>query len=499
MNLVQTLLSRIFLGEVAAKVDSFNDIIVKTKVALKPLKPYHKPVPNEKTKSNTQSKPVAKPVILSESDVAKPKSLDLPSPKRKHNGFNNLPSPIPDVSRVVGNNGCDPKQRLCETPDLILTSSPLHKIAPKNCDDFLIEDRDLSDHPFEATNLFLSPIHSPTKQTRDDSFNDDQHQQEEPKSSAVYNFLTSQIDQRHLPKASTENRIKMGLSAFEIERNLKNVAKSETKKIIKDPVQFSDVSTSVKNASAPIKIVPNLENASEEVKEEKTKKKKNKEEKEEDEVKIVLPKKGPRPEEPATSAVFNFTSRKDVPDYISNDTSRAPSKLVIPKPDEPGIKLLSEALLTNFKEIQEVLEEEELIKSLEARPPSPCDVTFINDNVLIDGKSSLIQTNSKKVKLNISFLDNAEIYEYPSEISLLLEETHVSTLAGSHQVGHSVPALSGSLLATYTPKTTGDFQLGVTKTIKMDEKEQPVQDEKFQEVEEKPVLFSSGSTSDILF
>lgn len=83
-------------------MDSFNDIIVKTKVALKSTKPAiksAKPVLNDKAKSNTHHvKPVAKPVILNE-DVAKPKSLDLRSPRQEKKGFNSLPSPIPDVSR----------------------------------------------------------------------------------------------------------------------------------------------------------------------------------------------------------------------------------------------------------------------------------------------------------------------------------------------------------------------------------------------------------------
>lgn len=44
-----------------------------------------------------------------------------------------------------------------------------------------------------------------------------------------------------------------------------------------------------------------------------------------------VPKKPKVRQEEATIAVFNFTSRKDVPDYISNDTSRVPSRPVIPK------------------------------------------------------------------------------------------------------------------------------------------------------------------------
>lgn len=45
------------------------------------------------------------------------------------------------------------------------------------------------------------------------------------------------------------------------------------------------------------------------------------------------------------------------------------------------------------------------------------------------------------LQLNISFVDDAEIYEYPSEISLLVEE--FSTIGGSAQVGHNTPTLSG--------------------------------------------------------
>lgn len=47
------------------------------------------------------------------------------------------------------------------------------------------------------------------------------------------------------------------------------------------------------------------------------------------------------------------------------------------------------------------------------------------------------------MQLNISFVDDAEIYEYPSEISLLVEESQFSTIGGSAQVGHNTPTLSG--------------------------------------------------------
>jgi hypothetical protein len=48
-------------------------------------------------------------------------------------------------------------------------------------------------------------------------------------------------------------------------------------------------------------------------------------------------------------------------------------------------------------------DDDEILRSLEG-PPSPCDVTFINDNILIDGKSSLSQ-KTKKAKVNPSNLD----------------------------------------------------------------------------------------------
>lgn len=51
-------------------------------------------------------------------------------------------------------------------------------------------------------------------------------------------------------------------------------------------------------------------------------------------------------------------------------------------------------------------EDDEIMRSLES-PPSPCDVTFINDNILIDGKSSLSQkTKRSKVCIFIILLFN---------------------------------------------------------------------------------------------
>lgn len=66
---------------------------------------------------------------------------------------------------------------------------------------------------------------------------------------------------------------------------------------------------------------------------------------------------------------------------------------VLFQPGESGIILIPGAtILDSF-----VDEDEELLRSLEG-PPSPCDVTFINDNILIDGKSSLSQ-KTKRAKV----------------------------------------------------------------------------------------------------
>lgn len=89
-----------FLGDVASKVDSFNDIIVKNNVASTATKPTiktSKPVITDKSRNNHHHVRPAKPVILSE-EIMKPKTLELSSPKQEKKDFNNLPSPIPDVS-----------------------------------------------------------------------------------------------------------------------------------------------------------------------------------------------------------------------------------------------------------------------------------------------------------------------------------------------------------------------------------------------------------------
>ncbi|XP_030763263.1 uncharacterized protein LOC115887881 isoform X2 [Sitophilus oryzae] len=620
-------------GDVAAKVDSFNNIIVKAKVASKTSKPpikHIKSSTNDKHKNQHHHRPVAKPVILNE-DIIKPKTLDLKGSKRNRKDIRSLPSPIPDVSRVdirnqeTGDARNSIRNHLCETPDLILTSSPLPKVASpgfrKHSPEYFMADVKLLLSP-EATNRFVSPVLSPKQHHLHEDKMDlpgiklispiSQNNITKSSASSVFNFINAQVDQKHLPIVNKnvsddkvpvseplnievngsggEQRMKRSLSAIEIEKNHKNSLKSaednqneveevthkddetlkklDEKKGIRKIVEslekiekemgipssvsvevssdnqngFSNNSknsfdgsgvtehidkpksiteltgTTVKTAPKYTKPASSSEITSP-VSEKSTKdvdridrvalkpvqsvseniRKTN----DEGTVKILLPKK-PKPRvEESTTAVFNFTTRTDVPDYIANDKSRTPSLPVIPKPDEPGIKIISETFLSNFKEIQELMEEDDLIRALETRPPSPCDVTFLNDNILIDGKSSLIQCTSKRTKLKISFVDDAEIYEYPSETSVLLEDSALSSPLGG-AVGHSVPLLSGSTLATYIPKSTEEFQLGVTKappppSPKPDVTEVPEMSEVILEEVDQPVAFSSGGTTDMLF
>uniref|UniRef100_A0A1I8PMD5 Uncharacterized protein n=1 Tax=Stomoxys calcitrans TaxID=35570 RepID=A0A1I8PMD5_STOCA len=56
-------------------------------------------------------------------------------------------------------------------------------------------------------------------------------------------------------------------------------------------------------------------------------------------------------------------------------------------------------------------------------PPSPCDVEFVNANIVIDGKSSIRQ-KSKDATFHVQFNDTlTSTFEYPSEASLIVEDS----------------------------------------------------------------------------
>ncbi|CAH0553686.1 unnamed protein product [Brassicogethes aeneus] len=303
-------------GDVAAKVDTYNSIIVKAKASKKPLI-KHKPVINDKKPPAPQ--PRAPKIIANDDKVAKnkPKSLQVNKVPKSA-----LMSPIPDVSRIdFPNQKGDKEKQLSETPDLILTSSPI--LAPgsptfkKSTEQFLNEEIRVCS---PDGNIFASPKVSPTANDNVDS----PGKIIKAAGTAVFNFSNAPVEQSHLPinknvstaKTPLEKPLKIDVNGFghndakkvpaspnevisptirkaklespkanltttEIEKNLINTAKSSS----------ASVSPPKPAASAVPEVSKN----------------------------VVVPKVKRAQEPTSTTAVFNFTARKDVPDYISND------------------------------------------------------------------------------------------------------------------------------------------------------------------------------------
>lgn len=190
------------------------------------------------------------------------------------------------------------------------------------------------------------------------------------------------------------------------------------------------------------------------------------------------PARRPRAPPPAaTSVVFNFSNRKEVPDYIENDgiILRGTRRNRI-KAGEPGIVVLRPEALARSDSDSET--------ETDGGPPSPCCVRFINDNVLINGRSSMPgKPNRDRIaKLKLQFDDSlTRTFEYPSETSFCEEPATPSAAAAP---AHSAPTTTSQLaespllaplaanthitsaaLSHYTPSKTaaGTFQLGVTR------------------------------------
>ncbi|XP_076280242.1 protein phosphatase 1-binding protein bifocal isoform X2 [Lasioglossum baleicum] len=126
--------------------------------------------------------------------------------------------------------------------------------------------------------------------------------------------------------------------------------------------------------------------------------------------------------------VFNFSNRKDVPDYIENDGLIIKRKREKPKVGDSGIIVLDATLDASTTDDAEW--------ELSGGPPSPCDVSFFNDNVLINGRSNLSRT-PRNHKHRIQFDDTAtRTFEYPSEASMLEGESSVD---GETSVEQSAP------------------------------------------------------------
>ncbi|CAK9812801.1 hypothetical protein ANTQUA_LOCUS7406 [Anthophora quadrimaculata] len=174
--------------------------------------------------------------------------------------------------------------------------------------------------------------------------------------------------------------------------------------------------------------------------------------------------------------VFNFSNRKDVPDYIENDGLIIKKKREKPKVGDGGIIVLDATLDASTTDDGEW--------ELAGGPPSPCDVSFFNDNVLINGRSNLSKT-PRNHKHRIQFDDTAtRTFEYPSEASMLEGESSVdgetsgsdeqsapiSSITSSTNSTTNMPSLlGGGGLASYTPSkvdlTSEGFELGVTRAV----------------------------------
>nr|XP_012224217.1 PREDICTED: uncharacterized protein LOC105673269 [Linepithema humile]XP_012224224.1 PREDICTED: uncharacterized protein LOC105673269 [Linepithema humile] len=180
--------------------------------------------------------------------------------------------------------------------------------------------------------------------------------------------------------------------------------------------------------------------------------------------------------------VFNFSNRKDVPDYIENDGLIIRRKREKPKIDDSGVIVLDATLDASTTDDAEW--------EISGGPPSPCDVSFLNDNVLINGRSNLSRT-PRNHKHRIQFDDTAtRTFEYPSEASILEGETssvdgetsssveqqtapsNNKTVSSTTSSTTSMPSLlGGSGLASYTPSkvdlTSEGFELGITRAAPM--------------------------------
>ncbi|XP_061722260.1 serine/arginine repetitive matrix protein 1-like isoform X2 [Cydia pomonella] len=173
-------------------------------------------------------------------------------------------------------------------------------------------------------------------------------------------------------------------------------------------------------------------------------------------------RRGRVPAPATTSVVFNFSGRKEVPDYIENDGIILRNKRDKIKASDPGVVVLRPEALTRDSDSDE---------TDDCGPPSPLAVRFINDNVLINGRSSMPGKvdRSRAARLKIQFDDSlTRTFEYPSETSLCEDapQPPAQPPQPAHQaaLGSNTHIASASL-SRYTPhKTLSDaFQLGVTR------------------------------------
>lgn len=357
-------------GDVAAKVHNFNNIIVKAKVEAKVSKKLsnkHKPVSNDKNKSSIQ------PVISKRVDEA-----DQNRYMKKNNDMRkepSLPSPIPDVSMIEfpknRDNDNNKNNSLSETPDLILTSSPVSNVSLmkgrntlgnsvfnkeiRNPDHLLDNNvtkkftspvlsptsvkpaspllmpspnrslsplyRSLSPshRPLSPSHMPLSPTHSPLSPLRSltKSPNAQVDNQTETDNKTNFNLNESELEVHSNFKADLDvpllQTLNVDINEFDDTQTLSKsryVARSPPKFSPPPPPETDSIKTEIEN----------LKNSARTV-EAKGVEVINKN--------VLVRKTVPR--EQSATTVFNFTNRKDVPDYISNDQSRTPLYPKLPK------------------------------------------------------------------------------------------------------------------------------------------------------------------------
>ncbi|KAK5649598.1 hypothetical protein RI129_000627 [Pyrocoelia pectoralis] len=493
-------------GEVAAKVASYKNIIGQVKNGKKPPIPKEKPSgiqDNKKVVRSPENTKLQKPTKLPISAIENGWKKDEKSLSPDVASIRTVSSPIPDVSRINSPNREDLNHQsritsnLSETPDLILHSSPI-KTPPSPTFKILATDNFLKAEILHSNNNLIIKINQFDNKPRSPS-----------------SPTKSEIDGKRI--VTQESRNNIGQAGNTTTYNLSNSTDLRSHlpgdkcSKLSSPIQNTHINNVDKTLTSPKSILPSQTNLTPQEIEKNSKNIAKTLEQNVplssplflkcDEVKRVEVPKATLPKLPKdqNSIVFKFTDRKDVPDYVGNDgKNRAAPKLEKPKVGEGGIILLPGASLD--ESITD--DDDEWMLSLEG-PPSPCDVVFINDNVLIDGRSSLNQKN-KTLKMKIKFVETVpEIYEYPSEASLL-DDNQLSSRESSP--GHVVPNISGSSLASYIPKSgsTEDFQLGITRSTSTQQhivetkNSSAFVESEMQEVDE-PILFSAGTNSDILF
>ncbi|CAH1975639.1 unnamed protein product [Acanthoscelides obtectus] len=334
-------------GEVQAKVECFNNRIVKAKVeakvAKKPPIKHTKPVLTDKVKCNAQKCP---------------KSLAVDTIPAKRELTESLPSPIPDVSRIDFQNGqCGDKKNstLSETPDLILTSSPMAMLTSptykanstehflkeeiRNCSPLLNSDHHQQHSPKHFHSPLLSPVKgnmsptSPKSSSRILSYEEEDGRRKVQNGGPHVNTAntTSIFNFTNKPSATLNSNIceeKTPPSVpLQIDVNGSSTVVPTKKRPHISPPRFSPPPPPKLAPETPAQVAEkNLRNLQQNGAAEVVNRNV-----------VVVTKRtstgtaSTRCHQESTTAVFNFTNRKDVPDYIANDRSRSPSKPELPK------------------------------------------------------------------------------------------------------------------------------------------------------------------------